>query len=234
MACHAVDKQSSWAPPTRMLPKYAGQKDAEATLITHVLKGSKGVWGPVPMPANAQVNEAEARSWSTGFCRSVIGSLPGLADRVGKQDKPPPILPRTRRFGMMQKVVRQGTPLIRHKRCVQPALLAPSFYFVAKRAARHALNPASALRWRGFWINWFQPIDPELRGFPACWCLGDGFAFGDGAQQAAHDLAAAGLGQVVAEANVLGAWRWGRSPWPPSRAVPWRSVWLPRLWDGCA
>ncbi|MDP2771880.1 MAG: cytochrome C', partial [Giesbergeria sp.] len=41
--------------------KYAGQKDAEATLITHVMKGSKGVWGPVPMPANAQVNEAEAK-----------------------------------------------------------------------------------------------------------------------------------------------------------------------------
>jgi hypothetical protein len=34
--------------------------------------------------------------------------------------------------------------------------------------------------------------------------LGDGFALGDAAQQAAHDLAAAGLGQVVAEADVLG------------------------------
>ncbi|MGE5651954.1 MAG: c-type cytochrome, partial [Bacillota bacterium] len=27
-----------------------------------VLKGGSGVWGPVPMPANTQVNEAEART----------------------------------------------------------------------------------------------------------------------------------------------------------------------------
>src|SRR5512134_3413066 len=34
--------------------------------------------------------------------------------------------------------------------------------------------------------------------------LGDGLALGDGAQQAAHDLAGARLWQVVAEADVLG------------------------------
>jgi len=26
-----------------------------------VIKGGAGVWGPVPMPANAQVNEAESK-----------------------------------------------------------------------------------------------------------------------------------------------------------------------------
>jgi cytochrome c len=26
------------------------------------MKGSSGVWGPVPMPANAQVKEAEAKT----------------------------------------------------------------------------------------------------------------------------------------------------------------------------
>ena len=61
MACHAVDKKLVGHAYKEVAKKYAGQKDAEATLITHVMKGSKGVWGPVPMPANAQVNEAEAK-----------------------------------------------------------------------------------------------------------------------------------------------------------------------------
>ena len=61
MACHATDKKLVGPAYKDVAKKYAGQKDAEATLVTHVLKGSKGVWGPVPMPANANVNEAEAK-----------------------------------------------------------------------------------------------------------------------------------------------------------------------------
>ena len=61
MACHAVDKKLVGPAYKEVAKKYAGQKDAEATLVTHVMKGSKGVWGPVPMPANAQVNEADAK-----------------------------------------------------------------------------------------------------------------------------------------------------------------------------
>ena len=75
MACHAVDKKLVGPAYKDVAKKYAGQKDAEATLITHVMKGSKGVWGPVPMPANAQVNEAEAKklveSQGTSFFDSV-------------------------------------------------------------------------------------------------------------------------------------------------------------------
>ena len=29
------------------------------------MKGGSGVWGPVPMPANTQVSEAEARQLAT-------------------------------------------------------------------------------------------------------------------------------------------------------------------------
>ena len=29
-------------------------------LAAKIIKGGSGVWGPVPMPANAQVNDAEA------------------------------------------------------------------------------------------------------------------------------------------------------------------------------
>ena len=65
MACHAVDKKLVGPAYKDVAKKYAGQKDAEATLVTHVMKGSKGVWGPVPMPANANVNEAEAKQLVT-------------------------------------------------------------------------------------------------------------------------------------------------------------------------
>ena len=61
MACHAVDKKLVGPAYKDVAKKYAGQKDAEATLVTHVMKGSKDVWGPVPMPANANVTEAEAK-----------------------------------------------------------------------------------------------------------------------------------------------------------------------------
>ena len=61
MACHSVDKKLVGPAYKEVAAKYAGQKDAEATLVTHVIKGSKGVWGAVPMPANTQVNEADAK-----------------------------------------------------------------------------------------------------------------------------------------------------------------------------
>ena len=41
--------------------KYAGQKDAADKLAAKIMKGGSGVWGAIPMPANPQVNEAEAK-----------------------------------------------------------------------------------------------------------------------------------------------------------------------------
>ena len=61
MACHAVDKKLVGPAYKDVAAKYAGQKDAAATLAQKVLKGGSGAWGPVPMPANAQVSEAEAK-----------------------------------------------------------------------------------------------------------------------------------------------------------------------------
>ncbi len=61
MACHAVDTKLVGPAYKDVAAKYAGNKDAAATLVQKVLKGGAGVWGPVPMPANAQVNEAEAK-----------------------------------------------------------------------------------------------------------------------------------------------------------------------------
>ena len=61
MACHAVDKKLVGPSYKDVAAKYAGQKDAAAKLEAKILKGGSGVWGPVPMPANAQVNPDEAK-----------------------------------------------------------------------------------------------------------------------------------------------------------------------------
>ena len=62
MACHAIDKKLVGPAYKDVAAKYAGQKGAEDKLVQKVMKGGAGVWGPVPMPANPQVSEAEARS----------------------------------------------------------------------------------------------------------------------------------------------------------------------------
>ena len=61
MACHAVDKKLVCPSYKDVAAKYAGQKDAVDKLAVKIVKGGSGVWGPVPMPANAQVNEAEGK-----------------------------------------------------------------------------------------------------------------------------------------------------------------------------
>ena len=61
MACHAVDKKLVGPSYKDVAAKYAGQKDAVDKLSAKIMKGGSGVWGPVPMPANPQVTEAEAK-----------------------------------------------------------------------------------------------------------------------------------------------------------------------------
>ncbi|MDA8454161.1 c-type cytochrome [Acidovorax sp. GBBC 3334] len=61
MACHAVDKKLVGPSYKDVAAKYAGQKDAVDKLAAKIMKGGSGVWGPVPMPANAQVNEVDAK-----------------------------------------------------------------------------------------------------------------------------------------------------------------------------
>jgi cytochrome c len=62
IACHSVTNKVVGPAYKDIAAKYAGQKDAEDKLTQKVLKGGSGVWGAVPMPANAQVTEAEART----------------------------------------------------------------------------------------------------------------------------------------------------------------------------
>jgi cytochrome c len=61
LACHSVDKKVVGPAYKDVAAKYAGQKDAVDKLAAKIMKGGSGVWGPVPMPANPQVSEAEAK-----------------------------------------------------------------------------------------------------------------------------------------------------------------------------
>ena len=61
MACHSIDKKLVGPAYKDVAKKYAGQKDAADKLAVKIMKGGSGVWGPVPMPANPQVNEADAK-----------------------------------------------------------------------------------------------------------------------------------------------------------------------------
>jgi len=61
MACHQADKKLVGPAFKDVAAKYAGNKDAVALLSQKIMKGGAGVWGPVPMPANPQVSDAEAK-----------------------------------------------------------------------------------------------------------------------------------------------------------------------------
>ena len=61
MACHAVDRKLVGPAYKDVAKKYAADKGAADALATKIQKGGSGVWGAVPMPANPQVSEAEAK-----------------------------------------------------------------------------------------------------------------------------------------------------------------------------
>ena len=61
MACHATDKKLVGPAYKDVAKKYAGDAKALDLLVTHIQKGSSGVWGAVPMPPNANVNADEAK-----------------------------------------------------------------------------------------------------------------------------------------------------------------------------
>ncbi|RXV71597.1 cytochrome C [Burkholderia stabilis] len=62
MACHAVDKPLMGPPFRDIAGKYAARGDAVDYLAQSIVKGSVGVWGNVPMPANTQLTNAEAHT----------------------------------------------------------------------------------------------------------------------------------------------------------------------------
>jgi cytochrome c len=69
MACHAVDKKLVGPSYKDVAKKYAGDAKAADALATKIMKGGSGVWGAIPMPANPQVSDADAKklaAWVLG------------------------------------------------------------------------------------------------------------------------------------------------------------------------
>jgi cytochrome c len=61
MSCHAVDRKVLGPAFKDVAAKYKDNKGALDQLANKIMKGGSGVWGPVPMPANNQVSEADAK-----------------------------------------------------------------------------------------------------------------------------------------------------------------------------
>ncbi len=61
MSCHAVDRKVLGPAFKDVAAKYKDNKGAVDLLANKIMKGGSGVWGPVPMPANNQVSEADAK-----------------------------------------------------------------------------------------------------------------------------------------------------------------------------
>lgn len=61
MACHGVDKKVIGPSFKDVAAKYKDTKGAVDLLAGKIIKGGSGVWGPVPMPANTQVSDADAK-----------------------------------------------------------------------------------------------------------------------------------------------------------------------------
>lgn len=61
MACHALDKKVVGPAYKSVANKYKGDAAAADKLAHEVRAGSKGVWGPVPMPAQAKISDADLK-----------------------------------------------------------------------------------------------------------------------------------------------------------------------------
>jgi cytochrome c len=62
MGCHALDRKMVGPAYKDVAKKYAADPAATDKLALKIQKGGAGVWGPVPMPTNPQVNEKEAKT----------------------------------------------------------------------------------------------------------------------------------------------------------------------------
>ena len=62
MACHTVNSKVVGPAYKDVAAKYAKDPSAEARMAEKIRKGSSGAWGPIPMPANPQVSEADAKA----------------------------------------------------------------------------------------------------------------------------------------------------------------------------
>lgn len=61
MACHAVDKKLVGPAFKDVAAKHKGQADALEKVSARIKSGGSGMYGPVPMPAQAQLKDDELK-----------------------------------------------------------------------------------------------------------------------------------------------------------------------------
>jgi cytochrome c len=62
VACHAAEKKLLGPPYAEVAKKYAGQKDAVDKLVASIKAGGIGKWGQIPMPAQPNLSDADAKA----------------------------------------------------------------------------------------------------------------------------------------------------------------------------
>lgn len=62
LACHGVNSKVIGPGLQDIAAKYRGDSDAQAHLAAKIKSGGQGVWGPVPMPPNAHIQEEDIRA----------------------------------------------------------------------------------------------------------------------------------------------------------------------------
>lgn len=62
LSCHGVDKKIVGPSFREVAQRYKGRPEAAALLVERLKRGSSGNWGPIPMPPNPDLPEADART----------------------------------------------------------------------------------------------------------------------------------------------------------------------------
>lgn len=65
MNCHTVDAKMVGPGFKDVAAKYKGDSGAAASLAGKVKNGTKGIWGPIPMPPNANVSDENIKTLVT-------------------------------------------------------------------------------------------------------------------------------------------------------------------------
>ena len=65
MNCHTVDKKMVGPGFKDVAAKYKDDSGAAASLVGKVKNGTKGTWGPIPMPPNANVSDENTKALVT-------------------------------------------------------------------------------------------------------------------------------------------------------------------------
>jgi len=63
--CHKIEKKMVGPGWEDVAKKYKDDPEATAKLSDKIVKGGKGVWGPIPMPANPKLTEPEVKELVT-------------------------------------------------------------------------------------------------------------------------------------------------------------------------